>query len=272
MRQFNCSLFFILLLSSVWINWCQAETGILRKETSAELQADPEFKPESGTHFYDVYWKDVRVGKATITVKQDNELYQVIVRASTSSKINMFYKFRYKGEVEMESYPLKPLQTSIVEQAGRKTKEMQIEFLQEDRAEAVEVKSVDGETRTITKRSATSETFLLDPFSIVFLVRHLDWHVGMAELFDVFTGKKTYELTLICESVKTKYIGRNPRDAWVITPYTRELDSPGADVKSDLKVYVSKDEKKEILKIEGAPKIGRVEARIRKFVPQPAEE
>ena len=35
--------------------------------------------------------------------------------------------------------------------------------------------------------------------------------------------------------------------------------------KSNFRIYLSKDEQKEILEIEGAPKIGRVEARVRNF-------
>jgi len=245
-----------------------AEPEIIAKESSSEFELDPHYHPAFGTYHYDIFWRRVMVGTAKITFSEENGLYQLIVKAETNRKINLFYTFKYRGEVEMEGDPLKPLQAKVSEKSGSRVKDTQIDFINDDKAEAVQTESVRGEVRKIRKRSAESDTFLLDPFSVVFLVRHLDWHVGMAEVFDIFTGRKKYELKLFCDGVKEVAAGEEKRMAWIIRPETRDPLKPGKKPKSEFKLYLSRDEKKEILKIEGAPKVGRVVARITNFVPQ----
>ncbi len=246
-----------------------ADAGDNRKKSSGSLPVDVEFQPELGTYHYDVYWRKMRVGKASITIEREAELYKVIVAAKTNKKVSLLYKAKYRGEVKMESYPLTPIKAEIREQAGKKTKTINIDFPETDRVKAVEVKTEKGKEPRITEREFTSETFVLDPFSTVFLVRQLDWQVGMAEVFDLFTGKKKYELQLLCDSVTTLTVGKHQREVWVIIPQTKSLEEDGEVKKSDFKVYLSKDGNREVLKIEGAPRVGRIIARIRKFEPLP---
>ncbi len=239
-----------------------------KKQSSDQLTTDPEFNPRQGTYYYDVFWQKVKVGKATITIMKEDDLYKIIVSGKTKSKVSMFYKARYRGEVQMEPDPLKPIQANITEQAGRKKKHTQIRFPQEGMVESTEVESI-GDKKKTEERTFSSETFILDPFSTVFLVRHLDWHVGMAEVFDIFTGKKHYEVKLLCDSIATLEIDGKKREAWVIIPYISSLDGPEKKTKSEFKVYLSKDARKKILKIEGAPRIGKIVALVRKFEPLP---
>ena len=262
-------IFFILLTGLIYTTgWGMVPENVARKPDSSQLPVDLEFRPELGTYFYDIFWKGARVGKAAITIDKDDDLYKIGVHADSNSKVSMLYKFRYKGEVEVEPYPLKPVKAKVTEKAGRKEKKIEFSFPEDDRVEAVEVKSVGGKKRSVTEKRATSTSFIVDPFSVVFLVRHLDWHIGMAEVFDVFTGKKKYQLTLYCKSVVTKTVGDAARQAWEIIPEMIDFTKPEEKKRAEFRIFLSKDEKKEILKIEGAPRIGRVEATIRKFVPK----
>ncbi len=238
------------------------------KAESDELPVDVEFHPKLGTYHYDVFWRKMRVGKAAITIERDGEYYRIIVFGKTNKKISVLYKAKYRGEAKVEPLPLVPIKAEIREQTRKKTKTIHMDFPETDRIEAVEVKEERGKETQITKREFTSETFVLDLFSTVFLVRQLDWEVGMAEVFDLFTGKKQYELQLVCDSVVNLVIGKEKREAWLILPRTRSLDGQKKVRDSGFKLYLSKDERKEVLKIEGVPKIGRIEARIRKFTPQ----
>ena len=242
-----------------------ADTDLVVKPASSQLPLDPDFQPILGTYLYDVFWEGVRVGKATISIDKEEDYYRISVKASSNHKVGFLYKFRYKGEVAVEPYPFKPIKATVEENAGRKKKNIEIQFPETNRADSVEVKKVGNKTKSVTEGSATSDSFLIDPFSAIFLVRHLDWELGMAEVFEVFTGKKKYELKLYCDSVTTKTIAGNSREAWLIIPETTDLSKPNAEKKSEFRIYLSKDEQKEILKIEGAPKIGRVEARARIF-------
>ncbi len=237
------------------------------EKDSRQRNLDLEFQPDPGTYAYDVLWRGFRVGKASVSTTVEDDLYTVAVNAETHSRFNLLYTFRYRGEVSLKAPPVRPIKAKVTESGGKKEKTTTITFPEEDKATAVRVRTEPGKEREVTTVSAESENFLLDPFSVVFLVRHLDWHVGMAEIFDVFTGRKQYLLTLFCAEVRIKTINDEQREAWVITPTTKEVGKPDAEEKSDFTVYLSKDEKKEILKIEGVPRIGRVEAIMRNFVP-----
>ncbi|MEE4243108.1 MAG: DUF3108 domain-containing protein [Desulfopila sp.] len=234
---------------------------------SQQRNLDPEFQPEPGAYAYDVLWRGVRVGKASVSTTVEDDLYTVAVTAETHTKFNFLYKFRYQGEVSLKAPPVRPIEAKMTESGGKKEKTTTITFSEEDKATAVRVKKEPGKEKEVSTVSAESQSFLLDPFSVVFLVRHLDWHVGMAEIFDVFTGRKQYLLMLYCAEVRIKTINDEQREAWVITPTTKEMGKPDAEEKSDFTLYLSKDEKKEILKIEGVPRIGRVEAIMRYFEP-----
>ncbi len=259
----------LLFLMLLYVPFAKSEAEEQsRKENSGNLPLDVEFHPEPGTYHYDVFWRKMRVGKAAIIIERDGEYYRVIVSGKTNKKISMFYKAKYRGEVKVKPRPLVPVKAEIREQTGKKSKTINIDFPDTDRVEAIEVKKETGKESRVTKREFMSETFVLDPFSTVFLIRQLDWEVGMAEVFDLFTGKKQYELMLLCNSVVKVPMGKATREAWLILPRLRSLDGEERERDNSFKVYLSKDERKEVLKIEGVPKIGRVEARMKKFQPQ----
>lgn len=268
-RVINRSLLFFIVLTllSPQLLSQPGAVEIKRKSSSSELLLDPEFHPSPGTYYYDVFWQDIKVGKATISLTFNDDLYRITVQAKTKNSINVFYTLKYKGEVEMEPSPLKPLQATVRESTGSKSKNTSITFPQKNRAEGVEVESVKGHTKKVTERFAVSETFILDPFSVVFIIRHLDWHVGMAEVFDIFTGKKQYQLQLLCHSVTNLTIKNQKRQAWVIIPETTDISKANGKKRAEFKIYLSKDSKKEILKIKGVPRIGRIVAKVRKFEP-----
>lgn len=239
------------------------------KADSRQLGLDTEFQPEPGAYAYDIFWRGVRVGKASVSTQVEGDLYTIAVTAETHTKLNFLYQFRYRGEVSLEAPPVRPIEAKVTESGGKRKKTTTITFPAEDRASAVAVET-GSEEEEVTTVNAESETFLVDPFTVVFLVRHLDWHVGMAEIFDVFTGRKQYFLTLFCAEVTIKSINGEQREAWVITPSSREVGNPDAEERSNFTIYLSKDEKKEILKIEGVARIGRVKAIMRYFVPDPS--
>ena len=113
-----------------------------------------------------------------------------------------------------------------------------------------------------------SESFILDPFSTLFLVQSLDWHVGMAEVFEIVTGKRHYELRLNCDRETTLQIAGEPRDAWVINPRAVKVSDKNEKPRmTSYEIFLSQERTREILLISGKSKVGRVEVRKRKFEP-----
>lgn len=264
-RSAVCLLMCCLLVAAGVIVTPCASAEAVKKVTTSELDVDPEFQPLSGVYYYDLFLNALRVGKATITVKKEGDLYGIQVKAKTRKAVQSLFKVRYKGEVRMQPQPIRPIAADIESQSGEKKKEVSIRFPETNRIAITETKSNQGKTTKSSEYVLESETFLLDPFSTIFLVRSLDWHVGMAEVFDIFTGKRQYELRLLCQSVANLKLGGVMRDVWVIQPEIVTLTHLRKTKLSNYSIYLSKDEQKDILMISGEPKLGRMVAKMRKF-------
>lgn len=272
-RKFSCiwSLFVFAFIVASCLSLAAAESvlsnssSLTRKPTSADLDFDDEFEPALGKYYYDVFLKGVKLGRATIEVDRTGDEYVVAVTARTRGVLKHLYKVKYKGEVRVTTDPLQPSRARIEERTGSKKKTIQAEFPKPNKVTTIEKESKSGGPTTRKEKEFVSETFVLDPFSTVFLIRSLDWQTGTSEVFDVFTGNKQYELHLFCKGETVVNLDGVNRDAWEIVPRTRSLKKPYKIKMSGFAVYLSQDGQREILKITGQPEIGRIVARLRKF-------
>lgn len=239
------------------------------ERTVSDLSLDPEFHPQSGTYHYRVDWNKVNVGSARISIEREDDLYKIMVHAETNRKLDRIYKVRYKGESSITGDPISPIKTKIHEKIKSTKKETTIEFHENGTIKATETKSKKGKPAKKTEREIQTKNFTLDPFSATFLVRRLDWEVGVAEVFDVYTGKDLYLMELKCTKKTTIEIAGKKRQAWEIIPKLTNLDKKNQKKndkkKGDMKIYVSADEIKEVLKIKVALKVGYFRIILEKF-------
>lgn len=267
-RWYNILLIFVSFccLNSVFVETVLSNSSSpSRKATSAELDFDDEFEPALGKYYYDVFLKGVKVGRATIEVDRISDAYVVAVTARTRGMLKHLYKVKYKGEVIVTKNPLQPSIASIEEHSGNKKKTIQAEFPEPNKVTTIEKEFKAGGPIAQKEKEFVSDTFILDPFSTVFLIRSLDWQIGTSEVFDIFTGNKQYELHLFCKGEEVLNVDGIDRKAWEIIPQTRSLKQPYKKKMSGFVVYLSQDEHREILKITGEPKIGRIVADLRKY-------
>ena len=266
LRRYQVIIVVFLVCCPVMLGW-----GEVTKKMSA-LSIDPEFQPELGTYHYEVTWQKVIVGYAQVTVGKEEDLHKITVHAETSKKLDRVYKVRYTGESLIGTDPISPVETRIHEKVKSKKKQTTIEFYDDGTIKSVESRSRKKKPDRIKYEEINTDRFTLDPFSAACLVRRLDWEEGVAEVFDVFTGKDQYELQLQCIDRTVIDMSGEKRDVWVIVPDITKLsgeeDEEDYEIKqSNVKIYLSADERKELLRIEGYPKIGRVRAQMSKFEP-----
>ncbi len=237
--------------------------------TVEKLSIDPEFQPLSGTYHYQVAWNKVNVGTARISVEQENDQYKIAVHAETNKKLDRIYKIRYRGESLISDDPFSPIEAKIHERVKSTKKETVIEFQENGAIKSTETKSKKGKPAKETELEIQTENFTLDPFSATFLVRRLDWEVGMEEIFDVFTGDDQFLLELKCIRKTAIEIAGKNRKAFEIVPELTNLDKKeqAKDHKkiNDMWIYVSADETREMLKIKVALKIGYFRIILEKF-------
>jgi hypothetical protein len=230
------------------------------------MSIDCNFLPYPGTHYYNVFYHGLYLGQASVEVNTLEDGYQIKVNAKTNSLLNALYKVKYRGEVTFSTHPLTPSSASIVERTGSKTKKYEMEFSQPDRVTVTEMEQKGKKTPKFKEKEFQAEKSIFDPFSTVYLIRSIDWRTGLMEIFEVITGNKHYELLLTCTGTTTLTLNGNRRETWIIQPQTRNLEKKSSEREPAVwSIYVSRDEMREILKIEGYPKIGQIVAEMQKF-------
>lgn len=235
----------------------------------ARLAIAEDFVPLAGAYYYDVFLNGIRFGKATFEVKKTGDGFILEVAARIRSVFSSFY--RYRGHAVMSAEPVRPSEAMIEEKKGSKTKTFLLKFPEPNRASAVQIEARPGKQPKHTHKEFSSESFVLDPFSTVFLVRSLDWRVGDVQVFDILTGKKQYELQLTCRGETILAVDGKLRQVWEIVAQTRSFEPPRKIKLSGFVISLSKDSRREILKITGRHKIGRIVVDMRKIEGQEEE-
>jgi len=229
------------------------------------------FEPVLGTYSYLVDFKNVRIGTIDLTIHRENDLYKVQVLAKTVNMFDRIYRIRYRGEAVIDSNPFAPVQTTVQQQVRSRERATTTIFQPGGAIKTQERKSEDGEVAYET-RNIQPERFMLDPFSATYLARGFDWKAGTEKVFDVFPGKGQYEIRLKCERLVMLDMGGVKRPAWVITPTAVNLDpekqaEAARKSQAAMKIYLSADEQKDVLRIEASHMLGNLTVFLDKFQP-----
>ena len=283
MRKVNKYLFMsalavLFIASGTWFVPVNA-FGTNGENKSRSLPIDPDFKPRLGKYYYNVNFNNVSIGNATIIIDRDGELYKVQVNAQSIGMVDSLYRLRYRGEATMGTDPLSSVEMKTQQEVRSKEKDLTIKFQDNGSIRTVEKKSENGNAATYDVRKIQTDRFTIDPFTATYLVRGLDWKVGVEKVFDVYPGKYQYELRLRCESLVTIDFNGEKRKAWVIIPKVTHLDpQKRAEAlkkkPASSKIYVSADELKDVLKFETSHTLGYFRVLMIRFDPavdQPKE-
>jgi hypothetical protein len=283
MRKVNKYLYmsalaFLFIAGATWFIPVNAY-GTNGEDKNRSLPIDPDFKPRLGKYYYNVDFNNVNIGNATIIIDREGELYKVHVNAQSIGMVDSLYKLRYRGEATMGTDPLSPVEMKTQQEVRSKEKDLTIKFQDNGSIRTVEKKSENGNAVAYDVRKVRTDRFTIDPFSATYLVRGLDWKVGVEKVFDVYPGKYQYELRLRCESLVTVDFNGEKRKAWVIIPKVTHLDpQKRAEAlkkkPASSKIYVSADELKDVLKFESSHTLGYFRVLMVRFDPaadQPKE-
>jgi hypothetical protein len=232
-------------------------------ETKGQLAQsnDPDYLPRLGTYFYCFEFNSVNIGKASIGIEREGDLYRMQVNAKTNEKIDYVYKIRYRGENLTDLDSLVPVETKIKQQVKSTEKEFVIKFQDNGTIQTSEKKFKKGEIVDGEVRKFHTDRYIVDPFSATYLARGLDWKVGTEQVFEVYTGKSRYELRLKCTDKTLVERSGGKREAWVIVPTAKALDPDKLNAAAkkkpaDIKIYLSADELRDVLRIEANHTMG----------------
>ncbi|HQH99792.1 MAG TPA: DUF3108 domain-containing protein [Deltaproteobacteria bacterium] len=235
-------------------------------------QNDSSFQPRLGTYYYCFEFNRMNIGSASISILRDGELYKMQVYAKTNDKIDYVYKIRYRGENITDIDTVSPLETKITQKVKSTEKDILIKFQGDGTIRTSERVIKKGEPPDDEVRKVNSNKDTMDPFSATYLARGFDWKIGAEHLFVVYTGKKRYELCLKCIGKTSIEMPGGKRDTWVIVPTAKPLDadkSKSGEKKkpADVKIYLSADQDKDVLKIEASHTMGTFLVLLNRFEP-----
>jgi hypothetical protein len=272
LRKIKYVLLTIVLIIAVWTPAVHAMGEAAAPARQAPpVMTDADFKPKLGTYYYCFEFNSMNIGTACIAIQREGDLYTMNVNARTNNKIDYIYKIRYQGRSTLDTDPLAPKVTTISQTVKSKEKDLIIRFQGDGSIQTTETVTVSGEFDDSDQRRIRPERFTVDPFSATYLARGYEWKVGAEETFDVYTGKKRYELHLKCVDKTMIDANGARRAAWVIVPTGRNLDGvKPVDPKkkpADIKIYLSADDSKDVLRVEATHTMGTFLVYLDRFDP-----
>lgn len=222
------------------------------------------FQPQLGLYTYTVGWQGIPAASVSVAVEQEGAHYKFTVSAKTYSGIDVFYKMRYLAEAQISSLDFSPIRATFNQRENSRRKFTEIAFLENGDVHAF--RKVKGQDPQVIQFHPAN--FMLDPFSAGFLALSLPWDPGQTREFDVFNGKSRYLVSLTAVDKIQMRVNDEVRDVWVVSPKVLNLTNPASNKKlRQAHIYVTADEKREVLQVVSSVFIGSVTTRLESFTP-----
>jgi len=225
------------------------------------------FKPLLGRYSYSVSWNGIPAGSIELELNRKDDDYEIHAKARTAKGIDLVYKLRYESQTVLAADTLKPKHSLAVVQTNSKEKTTELEFLPDGKISSKR-KNHQGRVKTL---KFNSDNFTLDPFSAAFLALSQEWKVGENRRFDLFSGKSRHLIELSAVEKTELKVNGAKRPAIVIIPtLIKKLNVTKETKKKKLrqaKIYISADQRREILKISSDLLFGSVNTEMVGFTP-----
>lgn len=220
-----------------------------------------------GEYVYRISWQGIPVASAKVLVNEPDSsgIWKVSAGAKTGDWISVLYTLRFDSESSFNRDNFKPklFTSKQIENSRKKVKE--VKFLPGGMIQTEAYK--DGKKdETITFQS---ENQTLDPISAAFLARSLPIKIGSKKSFDVFNGKHRYLITFTVDGKENlKLKNKKVVECFRVTPTVVKLtDTEGEKRLRSARIWITTDDKREVVKLESSVLIGSVRAELERFIP-----
>lgn len=231
---------------------------------------------EIGTYRYNVNWQGIPVGRSAITVTPSvmpdgTKTYTVKATAQSASVVALYYSLRHISESVFRADTLVPLIFSSMQMENSKTKSREVRFEDDGQVVGTLYSWKKGVLRQDEQHAFQGTHATFDPITAAFLARSLDVGENEEVSFDVFNGKHRFLIGLRKGAKELVKVGGKMVEAYPVTPIVKKLtDSEGEKRLRRCVIWVSADEKRDVLKLESEVFVGSVRAELVEFTPAPA--
>lgn len=248
---------------SVVISNLGARADLVKVSTPPYKVDFSNFEPRLGEYKYGVSWQGIPAASASVTVRKEGAQFYLSAFARTARAIDMLYALRYQADGIVSAFDLMPERTVIRHQEGSRIRNMELSFT--PNGEVFTVRTQNNKKPAEILRF-DPENQMFEPFSAALIARTLDWTKGNSYAFDTFNGKSRYLITLTSVGEESVWLNGKSHDCYVISPTVKKLtENQKADKLRTAKIYVTKDNRRDIIKIVSEVFIGSVVTELESF-------
>lgn len=228
------------------------------------------FDLAEGTYSYDISWQGISVANGEISIDEqelsDGPFVQVHAKAWTGGAVAALYRLRHDSASLFNSQSFAPKEFHSIQKENSKTQYRQIYFRQGGLIESDRWR--EGKVRD-PRVSFQSDNLTFDPITAIFYARSLPMDIGVERNFDVYTARHRFLITLKVESLEWIKMGMRQVRAYKVVPKVKKLTEEQEDKKfRRATIWVSADQRRDILKLESEVWVGSIVAELTKFEPK----
>ena len=210
---------------------------------------------------FDIYWKIIKVGQATLEIKGFEEIngrntYHLYSQAKSSAFFDNFFKVRDVNESWLDKESLCSLRYHFDISEGGWKKQEQADF------DHIRKEFTLDDNGTIKK--GTIPSFVQDIISAFYYFRTLDLEVGDEYIFDVHSGEHTWPLKTKVTGKQKIEVKAGKFECFILEPAVRE-DAGIFRAKGELKVWMTNDKNKMPVMMKTKTPFGSVVAELASY-------
>ena len=237
-----------------------------------------------GKYSYAITWNSIPVASAEIVIGEPPQLRRtdvtpnnsdlaVRVSVRTSKGIDLLYKLRHTSESIFDVDHLKPIAFTSDQTENSKYKRWEVLFSDDHVISSKLWKDAEKDTtKTIPDESSifNSENFTLDPIFGALLARSVPVDVGSDVAFDIWNGKHRYLIKFkVDKKEEIEMNGKKILAEKVIPSVQKLTESEGEKRIKSCVMWISADDRREILRVESKVILGSITAELTQIQPLP---
>lgn len=242
------------------------------QDDKAAAATSVEFQPRLGTFHYEIHWVKTHIATATVTIERDGEHFRLSADQKSTKTLDRIYRVRYRGASRVKVDNLTPDESIIHEEVKKRKKKQETSYDEKSKTATVVESSIGKDNAVIKEKTyeLNTDSGIVDVFSAIFLARSFDWSVGERHQFQIFTGKKQYQVSMDCIGTGKLRAAGTTIPVYIIRPGIRRTDKEKnskrtSKIVNKTRIFISADESRDIVKVKSESGFGNVYLRLVKY-------
>lgn len=231
-----------------------------------------------GKYRYAINWEGIPVATAEIVMGENPTLTRDIalvplskntirVNVKTARVIDLLYRLRFTGESVFDALHARPVKFLAEQTENSKYKRWDISFLDNTNILSRLWKDKD-DAEPAESKEFTSNNFTLDPLFGAILARSIPVRADETVSFDIWNGKNRFLISFKIDGREEIKIGKRKILTDRVIPQVQKLtDSEGEKRLRSCTLWVSADERRDIVKVESKVLFGSITAKLESIEP-----